>query len=74
MSFSTILYIVFIYFNQSSSQRNANIFLGFWDVDYVSHLPYVWYYVGAKSRFQHARGNASPRRPMLVVVGGSGEV
>ena len=24
-------------------------------MDYVSQLPYVWYYVGAKSSFQHAR-------------------
>ena len=23
--------------------------------DYVSQLPYVWYYVGVKSSFQHAR-------------------
>ena len=23
--------------------------------DYVSQLPYVWYYVGVKSNFQHAR-------------------
>ena len=28
---------------------------GFWDGDYVSQLPYVWYYVGVKSSFQHAR-------------------
>ena len=26
-----------------------------WVWDYVSQLPYVWYYVGVKSRFQHAR-------------------
>ena len=27
----------------------------FWDGDYVSQLLYVWYYVGVKSSFQHAR-------------------
>ena len=32
-----------------------SFFLGFWDGNYVSQLPYVWYYVGVKSRFQHAR-------------------
>ena len=31
------------------------VFVGFWDGDYVSQLPYVWYYVGVKSSFQHAR-------------------
>ena len=36
-----------------------------WDGDYVNQLPYVWYYVGAKSSFQHAREEAlSPRGPM----------
>ena len=29
------------------------------DWDYVSQLPYVWYCVGVKSSFQHARKNAS---------------
>ena len=28
--------------------------------DYVSQLPYVWYYVGVKSSFQYARETASP--------------
>ena len=31
------------------------VFLGFWDGDNVSQIPYVWYYVGVKSSFQHAR-------------------
>ena len=31
------------------------VFVGFWDGDHVSQLPYVWYYVGVKSSFQHAR-------------------
>ena len=29
------------------------VFGGFWDWDYASQLPYVWYYVGVKSSFQH---------------------
>ena len=35
----------------------VNVFVGFWDVDYVCQLPYVWYYVGVKSSFQHARAS-----------------
>ena len=31
------------------------VFVGFWDEDYVSQLPYVLYYVGVKSSFRHAR-------------------
>ena len=31
--------------------RLSNVFVGFWDGDYVSQLPYVWYYVGVNSRF-----------------------
>ena len=31
------------------------VFFWFWDGDYVSQLPYVWYYVGVKSSFQHDR-------------------
>ena len=38
------------------------VFVGFWDEDYVSQLPYVWYYGGVKSSFQHA----SPRGPMFL--------
>ena len=30
-----------------------NVFVGSLDGDYVSQLPYVWYYVGDKSCFQH---------------------
>ena len=33
----------------------AYVCIGFWDGDYVSQLPYVWYYVGVMSSFQHAR-------------------
>ena len=32
--------------------------------DYVSQLPYVWYYVGVKSSFNMLVRNASPRGPM----------
>ena len=32
----------------------AMSFLGFGIGDYVSQLPYAWYYVGVKSSFQHA--------------------
>ena len=31
------------------------VFVGFWVGDYVSQLPYVRYYVGVKSSFQHAQ-------------------
>ena len=34
-----------------------SITLGVWDGDYVSQLPYVWYYVVVKSRFKHARAS-----------------
>ena len=33
----------------------------FWDGNYVSQLPYVWYYVGVKSSFKHLVRNASLR-------------
>ena len=34
----------------------------FWDGDYVNQLPYVWYYVGVKSRFQYAREECESKR------------
>ena len=37
------------------------VFIGFWDGDYVSQLPYVCYYDVVKSRFQHASEDASPK-------------
>ena len=40
----------------------ANVFVGFRDGDYVSQLPYVWYYVGVKSRFQQAREECESKR------------
>ena len=38
------------------------VFVVFWDRDYVSQLPYVWYYVGVMSRFQHAHDECEPKR------------
>ena len=32
------------------------------DGDYVSQFPYVWYYVGVKSSFQHAREEGESKR------------
>ena len=40
------------------------VFVWFWDGDYVGQLPYMWYYVGVKSSYQHAREDASPKRHM----------
>ena len=37
-------------------------FVVFWDGDYVSQLPYVWYYVGVESSFQHAREECESKR------------
>ena len=36
-------------------------FVGFWDEDYVSQLPYVWYYVVSNMLVR----NASPRGHMF---------
>ena len=36
--------------------------VGFWDGDYVSQLPYVWYYVGDKSSFQQAREECESKK------------
>ena len=38
------------------------VFVGFLDGDYVSQLPYVWYYVVVKSRFKHAREKCESKR------------
>ena len=38
------------------------VFVGFWDGDYVSQLPYVWYYVGVKSSFLHAHEECESKR------------
>ena len=41
------------------------VFVGFFDGDYVSQLPYVWYYVGVlRAVFNMLVRNASPRGPM----------
>ena len=34
----------------------------FLDGDYVSQLSYVWYYVGIKNSFQHAREECESKR------------
>ena len=44
-----------------------SVFVGFWDRDYVSQLPYVWYYVGVKSSFQHAREDCETKRACCLV-------
>ena len=36
--------------------------LAFWDGEYVTQLPYVWYYVAVKSSFQHAREECESKR------------
>ena len=33
-----------------------------WDGNYVSQLPYVWYYVGVKGSFQHAREECESKK------------
>ena len=45
-----------------------SVFGGFWDGDYVSQLPYVWYYVGVKSSFQHAREECEAKRVYVFWV------
>ena len=44
------------------------IFVGFWDGDYVCQLPYVWYYVGVKSSFQHACEECESKRVYVFKV------
>ena len=34
----------------------------FWNMDYVSQLPNVWYYVVVKSSFKHAREECESKR------------
>ena len=36
------------------------------DGDYVSQLPYVWYYVGVNSSFQHAREECESKRAYVL--------
>ena len=36
--------------------------------DYVSQFPYVWYYVGVKSSFQHAREECESKRAYVFLV------
>ena len=41
---------------------SMSFFVCFLDGDYVSQLPYVWYYVGVRSSFQHAREECESKR------------
>ena len=41
-----------------------SVFIGFWDGDYASQRPYVWYYVGVRAFFNMLVRNASPSVPM----------
>ena len=38
------------------------VFVGFWDKDYVSQLPYVRYYVFVKSSLKHTRKECKSKR------------
>ena len=40
------------------------VFVGFWDGDYVSQLPCVWYYVVVKNNFKHTREECEFKRAM----------
>ena len=42
--------------------RQQHVIVGFWDGDYASQLSYVWYNVGVKSSFQHAREECDSKR------------
>ena len=42
-----------------------DVFVGFWDGDYVSQLPNVWFYVGVQGRFQHAREECESKRTYM---------
>ena len=37
-------------------------FVGFWDGDYISQLPYAWYYICIKCSFQHAREDCESKK------------
>ena len=54
-----ILYNVFA-ITERRDMGLAYVFGGSWNGDYVSNLPYVWYYVDVTSSFQHAREECSP--------------
>ena len=42
--------------------------LGFGDIDCVSQLPYVRYYIDDKSRFQHTREECESRRASELII------
>ena len=41
---------------------------GIWDMDYGNQPPYVWYYVGVKSSFLHAREECESKRAYVFQV------
>ena len=43
------------------------VFVGILDVNYLCQLPYVWYYVGVKSSFQHAREKYESNRAYYYI-------
>ena len=42
------------------------VFVGFWDMDYVSQLPCVKYYVFVKSSFNHTREECEAKRACVL--------
>ena len=50
-------------------EESSTVSLQFWDWDYVSQLPYVWYYAGVKSSFQHAREECESKTAYTCVAG-----
>ena len=49
-----------------SLQLINNVFIGFWDGDYVSQHPYVWYYVVAKEVDCDPHIHPSPKHHGLI--------
>ena len=44
------------------------VFVGFRDIDYVSQLPCVRYYVFVKSRFKHTREECEFKRAYVFLI------
>ena len=42
------------------------VIVGLWDGDYISQLPYLWYYVGVKNSFQHDREECESKRCYVI--------
>ena len=45
-----------------------SVSVGFWDGDYVSQLPYVWYYVFVKSSCKYTREECESKRANVFYV------